>query len=264
MGAFITDLNELELCLIQNLYTDETMEGSLYGIVVQNPVFNILPRIHHHSVLSDAAKTLRRNKPVPDIETLSSPTAAATLNSSIEAEESDNDNSSILSVISSEGDAEIDAKFQQGLTQKRAFVYEDDNNQSRKKLSRNRESMMKHLPDPIVNIFAENTGTLQNVANALPLYVACLSIYLANNASNMKKFSILSSKDLAHPRFKQVKWLIETVEFGDSKVLYCFYSLIVFLKLDNINKNKFRQLHRNFVTRNGAVKCRPRRRRTRY
>jgi hypothetical protein len=198
MGAFITDLNELELCLIQNLYTDETMEGSLYGIVVQNPVFNNLPRIHHHSVLSDAAKKVGRTNPVPDIETLSSPTAAATVNSSIEAEESDDDNS-ILSVVSSEGDADIDAKFQQGLTHKRLFVDEDDNSQPRKKLSGNRESMMKHLPDHIARIFAENTGTLQNVANALPLYVACLSIYLANNPSNMKKFSILSSKDLAHP-----------------------------------------------------------------
>ena len=81
-------------------------------------LFNNLPRIHHHSVLSDAAKKLGRTNPVPDIETLSSPTAAATLNSSIEAEESDDDNS-ILSVVSSEGDAEIDAKFQQGLTHKK-------------------------------------------------------------------------------------------------------------------------------------------------
>ena len=201
MGTFITDLNELELCLIQNLYTDETMDGSLYGIVVQSPVFNNLPRIHHHSVLSDAAKKAGRTNPVPDIQTsLSSPTAGATVNSSIEEEEASDDDRSILSVVSSEGDAEIDAKYKQGLTHKRPFVDEDENIQPRKKSSSNRESMMKHLPDPIVNIFAENTGTLQNVANALPLYVACLSIYLANNPSNMKKFSILSSKDLAHPR----------------------------------------------------------------
>ena len=188
---FVVDLNKVEVFLLKNFYTDESLHASLYGVMCYSPVYHHLPKIHHESLSSKAS----RKDNVDTDGDIGDPPITAPVP---EATEEGDDNVSVISVISCDDDDAFDAKFKSSIVSQRTnFVDEAPIRQAKQK-KQEHQSVLAHLPQPFIG--APYSAALQNVAAALPVFMACVSIHICRHLSAHDELTILDPKDLSHPR----------------------------------------------------------------
>jgi hypothetical protein len=114
------------------------------------------------------------------------------------------DDVSVVSVVSCIEDEAYDNDFKKSILSLRNIQEEEEEeapvSRPRKQRQKRKQvgSVLGHLPQPFVT--APYTATLQNVAAALPVFMACVSIYICRNLAPQNELTILDSTDLTHPR----------------------------------------------------------------